>query len=228
LESETVEGKSLPYVLMKPDRFQPGAGYPLVIVLHGRGASMFDLAGLANAIDADGYVYAFPNAPYRLPIAPGYVGYSWRIQTGVEPPPEGAPPVEELLDEFVADVSEKVGVEPGNVVLGGFSQGGAMTLTYGLPRPETFKGLAVLSGLLRDPDDLKRSLPAERKQPAFVSHGRYDTVIDIETGRSIKAFLEEAGYAPQYKEYDMGHEIPAPVVRDLTPWLHETLPPKGA
>ena len=224
METQTFDGKALPYVLMTPTG-AADAGYPLVILLHGFGASMYDLAGLAPTIDGEGYVYAFPNAPFVMNFGPGQMGYSWFAnRPGVELPKEPLPPLEELLDTFVGEVSQQTGAAPGSIILGGFSQGGGVTLHHGLPRPETFAGLAVLSGAFRDHDDVKGRLPAERRQPIFVGHGTFDSLISLDQAHATKAFLEDAGYAPVYKEYEMAHEISMPEIHDLTTWLHETLP----
>lgn len=221
MESQVVEGKSLPYVLVKPPGFTPGAGWPLVVLVHGRGASMYDLAGLAPVLDDSGYVYAFPNGPYSF----AGMGFSWVAnQPGVDPVPANQPSVSELFEGFMAEVIEATGVQPGNIVLGGFSQGGGVTLRYGLPRPETFKGLMVLSGAFRDSDQME--LPTDRSQPILVVHGTRDPVLDIEMGRQTNAYLEGAGYPLTYKEYPMQHEITADVIRDIIPWLHQTLPPR--
>jgi phospholipase/carboxylesterase len=221
MESQVVEGKSLPYVLVKPPGFKPGAGWPLVVLAHGRGASMYDLAGLAPVFDDSGYVYAFPNAPYSF-----YgMGYAWVAgQPGVEPAPEGGPSVTELLDGFMAEVIEATGAERGNILLGGFSQGGGVTLRYGLPRPETFKALMVLSGAFRDADQMQ--LPDAPRQPIFVAHGTGDQVLDVAMGQATRAYLETNGYPVTYREYPMGHEISPAEIRDIVPWLHEHLPPK--
>jgi phospholipase/carboxylesterase len=222
MDAETHEGNGLPYVTMKPVGSN-GAGLPLVILLHGFGASMYDLPSLGPAIDSANYIYAFPNAPYRLDFGGGQYGYSWAMRENVEPPPPDMPPVDNLIEAFIADVMEKTDTEAGKVVLGGFSQGGGITLHYGLPRPDIFAGLIVLSGSFRDPDNAQ--LPERRDQRIFVAHGTQDQVVTIDRGgRATKAFLEGAGYAPAYREYDMAHEIPPSVVRDLALWLHETLP----
>lgn len=227
MESQVIEGKSLAYVLMKPNAFQPGRGYPLVVLLHGFGASMYDLAGLAPAIDASGYVYAFPNAPYSLPIGPGMTGYSWMTgRPGVQEPPPGSPSAEELLEGFLDEVTELLGVEEDRVALGGFSQGGGLTLRFGLPRPQRFAGLVVLSGFFRDFDELRARLPDKRDQRIFIAHGRQDQVVPLERAHETRAFLQEAGFSPEYHEYDMAHEVSPAVVRDLRPWLEKTLPPK--
>jgi phospholipase/carboxylesterase len=227
MKAEAYEGKALAYVLVTPDNFEPGAGWPMVVLLHGFGTSMYDLAGLASAIDANGYVYALPNGPYPLDFGNGPVGYSWMTgRQGVADPPADAPSLDELLDGFMEEVLAQTGAERGKCVLGGFSQGGGLTLRYGLPRPETFTGLAVLSGLFRDPEAMRQQLPLERSQRVFIAHGSRDDRIPVDAGRGAKAFLDEAGYDAVYHEYDMGHEITAAVLRDLVPWLHETLVPK--
>jgi phospholipase/carboxylesterase len=225
MNAEVFEGGALDYVLMKPQGFEPDGSWPLVTLLHGFGAHMYDLASLAPAIDDAGYVYAFPNAPYSLM---GMMGFSWsgERQGAVEPP---GPPlsVEQRLEATTAELLERTGVRAGSVVLGGFSQGAGLTLTHGLVRPETFAGLIVLSGFFRDAEALRPKLPAERTQPIFVAHGRQDPIVAVEQGRENRAFLESAGYAPEYHEYDMPHSVTPEVVRDLVPWLHRVLPPKG-
>ena len=50
-------------------------------------------------------------------------------------------------------------------------------------------------------------------------------MISVEDGRRSRAFLDERGYAPEYHEYPMGHEISPDEIADLTQWLHSVLPP---
>jgi phospholipase/carboxylesterase len=228
MNAEVIEGKALPYLLVKPEDFAPDGSYPLVIVLHGFGASMYDLASVAGALDATGYVYAYPNAPYEVNLGIYGTGYSWSAdRPGVIPLENDNTTIDEKLEACFADLLEATGAAPGNIVLAGFSQGAGVTLRYGLVRPETFAGLVVLSGFFRDADAVRDLLPAERTQPVFMAHGRQDPMVALESARATKSFLEEAGYAPEYHEYDMPHTVSEEVIRDLTPWLHKTLPPKA-
>ena len=221
MQSEVIQDGALAYVLVTPDSFTPGSK-PLFVLLHGFGASMYDLPGLAPAIDETGFVYAFPNAPYRMQFAPGQYGYSWSAnRPGIEPPPEDAPGVEQLLENFVDEVVAKTGAEKGKIVLGGFSQGGGLTLSHGLPRPEVFGALAVLSGFFRDADAVRPRLTPGDKRPVFVAHGSYDNVVAVDGGQATKAFLEELGYPLTYREYPMAHEISPQEVEDLRAWLHD-------
>jgi phospholipase/carboxylesterase len=228
MHAQAYEGEILPYVILRPENATADAAYPLVVLLHGFGASMHDLTSLGPAIDAEGYVYAFPNAPYRVNLGYGQVGYSWALgRPGVEPAPAGMPDVEAMLERAMAEIARETGAAAGRIVLGGFSQGGGLTLRYGLPRPDTFAGLSVLSGFFRDADQVRPRLPPVRAQPIFVAHGTYDQMVGGEAGRLTKAFLEDSGYAPEYHEYDMAHQIVPEEIDDLRAWLHATLAPKS-
>jgi predicted esterase len=228
MDAEVIEGNPLTYVLVKPDGFAPDGSYPLVILLHGFGASMYDLASLAGVINPTGYVYACPNGPYEVDLGLYGTGYSWSAdRPGVIPVANDSTTIDEKLEACFAEILEATGATPGNIVLGGFSQGAGVSLRYGLLRPDTFAGLVVLSGFFRDADAVRDQLPAERTQPVFMAHGRQDPMVPLESARATRNFLEKTGYAPEYHEYDMTHTITEDVLKDLSPWLHRALPPKS-
>ena len=129
---------------------------------------------------------------------------------------------------LIAEVAEQYSTESGQVILGGFSQGGMMTYSYGLPNPELFKGLAVLSAVVPDADTMRDSLPEDRSQPIFVAHGTGDMMVAVQSARDAKEFLEAAGYGPVYHEYPMAHEISQQTLTDLADWIRDTLPPAPA
>ena len=224
MEAKRYEGKSLQYLVIQPEGYSPEAEYPLVLLLHGFGASMNDLAGLCPAIDVEGYLYACPNAPLPFQLGPGHVGYGWMPPRG-DGTAEDVKRAEDLLETFFDEVMEQYRVPPGRVVLMGFSQGGAMTYRCGLPRPDKFAGLVALSASMSDPEELKDRLPSERSQPIFIAHGTYDELASVERARDTRAFLEAQGYLPDYKEYPMGHEISQEVLDDLAPWIKNVQPP---
>jgi phospholipase/carboxylesterase len=217
------DGRALRYITVEPDGYSDGDRYPLVVLLHGFGSHMGDLASLAPAIDSTGYLYAFPNAPHPLDIGYGATGFAWASF----PPRENDTGIADSirrLDAFITEVMDQLDVADGHVVLGGFSQGATMTLRAGLRSPERFAGLAVLSGNLPDADALD-GLPDNPGQAVFIAHGGEDTMISVKEGRRSRDFLKERGYAPEYHEYPMGHEIGPDEIADLTRWLHSALPP---
>ncbi|HEX5369651.1 MAG TPA: hypothetical protein VFY10_09595 [Dehalococcoidia bacterium] len=228
MDAQVIDSQALSYVLVTPDGFDADGTWPLVILMHGFGANMYDLAGLVSEADALGYVYAFPNAPYPMGGGLGGNGYSWMLgRPGVEAPAEPGPSVEQRLEGFTSEVRAKTGAAAGNIVLGGFSQGGGMTLTHGLLRPDIFKGLVVLSGFFRSADEVRPKLPDQRTQPVFLAHGRKDGVVSLDLAHETRAFLEAEGYTVDYHEYDMAHSISGPELTDLVAWLQKILPPKA-
>ena len=224
MQARQIDGNSLTYIFVEPDNYDESLEYPVIVLLHGFGASMSDLAGLAWSINQTGYVYLFPNAPIPIQIGPGMSGYAWTPPGGGDD--EGpAIRAEELLSGFFDEVADRHGATEGGIVLGGFSQGGMMTYRYGLPRPEVFVGLVILSGRVPQSETLPVSLPEFRDQPIFVAHGTQDAMIGVSDARASRDFLDSHGYGPDYHEYAMGHEINQDVMSDLVPWLHNVMPP---
>jgi len=226
MSAEQHRGQGLTYLNVYPDHYDPDLSYPLVVMLHGFGANMEDLAGLAPSIEREGYVYACPNAPIPFDLGLGMSGYGWHPPRG-QATAEDFRQAESLLAGFFEEVFHQLKATPGRIALLGFSQGGGMTYRCGLGHPETFAGLVALSASLPDPEVLGPRLPARRDQPIFIAHGRSDPMVALDTARATRTFLEGEGYQPDYHEYDMGHEIPPMVLADLVPWLAEVLPPLG-
>ncbi|MBF8267542.1 MAG: Putatie phospholipase/carboxylesterase [Dehalococcoidia bacterium] len=220
MQTQTQRGRDLTYLTVYPEEYDPALSYPLVILLHGLGANMYDLASLAPAIESRGYLYVCPNAPIPMQIGQGMIGFAW-TSPGSGDPEEGLRS-ERYLEGLWEEVMERYHVSPGRAMLLGFSQGGGMTYRCGLGRPDLFAGLVALSAFLRDPEEMRSRLPLERSQPIFIAHGLQD---NPERGRRSFEFLTSEGYTPYYREYDMGHEISQDVLADLVPWMRQVLPP---
>ena len=231
MQAKQIQGKTLQYIAIEPDGYDPTRKYPMIILLHGFGAHMGDLASLAPAIDSEGYVYIFPNAPIPFEIGPGMTGFGWTYPRRMPQELRRADDVDSVVDmlaTLVEEVTTHYQTETGQIILGGFSQGGMMTYRYGLPNPDIFRGLAALSGVAPETDTMSARLPDERSQPIFVAHGIADAMIAVQMARNTRDFLEAAGYTPEYHEYQMAHEISQQTLTDLTKWIKGTLPPGGS
>lgn len=222
LKSEQRQGESLVYLTVTPDGYDPDKTYPTVVLLHGYGSNMNDLAGLCPAIERDRYIYVCPNAPIPVQIGPGTVGYAW-TPPGADHTPEDAEKAEDMLNVFFDEIVEDLPIDEDRMVLGGFSQGGMMTYALGLTNPGVFRGLVALSARINDQEDLRERFPTDRDQPILVAHGTEDSMISIDDARRTVRFLEEEGYQPAYKEYSMGHEISQDVLNDVVPWIRSLL-----
>ncbi len=165
-------------------------------MLHGWGSNAQDLASLAPAFNLPSYRFLFPNAPLPHPEAPG--GLMWYDLSTQEQ--TGLAESRQLLVDWLQSLPEQTGIPLSQTVLGGFSQGGAMTLEVGLGLP--LSGLVVLSGYLHGLDPQQN---AQDRPPILIIHGRQDAVVPLSAAQMSRDALS-AG-AVDYHEFDMGHEV---------------------
>ena len=125
----------------------------LIILLHGWGANASDMFGLApilSQIRAGCGFYA-PNAPSTCSASP--LGREWfDIQEGEK----GAKMAFHDVNELIQGALDEFSLPSSRVILGGFSQGGMMTLTTG-PSFD-LAGLISFSGALLTEQNLKQAV----------------------------------------------------------------------
>jgi phospholipase/carboxylesterase len=194
-------------------------GVPVVILLHGRGAERTDLFTLRRHMPAEWAVLA-PDAPF--PGAPwGYgPGYAWYQFMGRNRP-EASSFEESLeaLDRFVDALPELLGRTPGPVALGGFSQGGTMSVGYALSRPGRIPHVLNFSGFVADHPAVSATAETVGGTRFFWGHGRSDPAIPFELAVEGRRLLTEAGADLESRDYAIGHWIDPVELSDAVQWL---------
>ena len=183
---------------------RPAAGEPegALILLHGRGADEHDLFGLLDLLDPKRRLAAYTaGGPLSLP--PG--GRHWyRVPRVGYPDPDTFFASLERLEAFV----DATGVPLERTVLGGFSQGTAMSYALGLragrPRPAA---ILALSGFIPTVPGFEVDLASRSGLPVAIGHGTRDPVIPVEFARDARSRLEAAGADVTYHESPIGHQI---------------------
>jgi phospholipase/carboxylesterase len=196
-----------------------GDEVPVIILLHGRGADRTDLFGLRRHLPATHAVIA-PDAPF--PAAPwGYgPGYAWyRYLGGNRPDPVHFSTSLAALDALLADLPAVLGRAPGAVTLGGFSQGGTMSVGYALSRPGSVRNVLNFSGFVADHPDVVVAPDRVRGTRFFWGHGRHDPSIPFAMGQQGRRALGDAGADLEARDYDIGHWIDAGELQDAVTWL---------
>lgn len=189
---------TLESIAFPPASRKPAAG--LVVVLHGYGANCHDLAGMAKFLNLPDYYFLFADAPYAYPY--GGAGRMW-YNLEQPSPLELANSRQHLLD-WLQSLAETTGIPLEKTILGGFSQGGFMTLEVGLNLP--LAGLVVLSGYLHpQPRPDRPSFP-----PVLLIHGQQDAVVPLTAAHKTRDTLNSWGVEVDYHEFPMGHEINTP------------------
>jgi len=191
----------------------PANGAParrLVVLLHGYGADMQDLIGLAPhwtemVPDAE---FLSPNAPE--PCAEHPVGRQWFPISNLELEQmhAGVLSAAPLLDAFLDAELAKRGLTERDLVLVGFSQGTMMALHLGLRRTIAPAGIIGYSGVLVAPERLAEEIQA--KPPVLLVHGADDPLIPVQALTLSENALRGVGVAVRSRvSKGLGHGIDA-------------------
>ncbi len=182
-----------------------GPATHLVVLVHGYGADGNDLIGLAQHWQGllPTVAFAAPNAPTRVPGAPGFQWFPisridpHEMQKGVE---VAGPVLEAYLDAELA----RLGIPPENLALAGFSQGTMLSLHVGLRRKVKPAAIVGFSGMLPAPPP-QSDAPYP---PILLTHGDSDQVIPPQALFMAAAQLGLSGALVQWHlARGMGHGI---------------------
>lgn len=191
----------------------------LLILLHGVGSNEDDLFRFTDTLPPH-FIVVSARAPYT--ICPGR--YAWfRVDFSSGKPvidPEQAEKSRQVLNLFTSQLMERYEVNPTEVYMGGFSQGGIMSYSTGLTHPQKFKGIFILSSrLLPEVKPLINPGPALQKLRVFIAHGIADQVLPLPHAHEAKAYLDNLTPDITYHEYRIGHQVDTRELADLNNWL---------
>ncbi|KAH6603997.1 hypothetical protein Trco_007443 [Trichoderma cornu-damae] len=124
------------------------------------------------------------------------------------------------------------GISSDRIVLGGFSQGGAVSLFSGLTAPFRLAGIVGLSCWLPLSHKLKESIPEaspNQETPIFMGHGDADQTVLYEWGAATEKRLKDLGYDVTLETYGgIQHSACMEEFDDVESFLVSRLPAKGS
>jgi phospholipase/carboxylesterase len=178
---------------------EPGARLPLVVAMHGLGATPESLLSLYDGLGVPVRIIA-PRAP-----DPWQVGSSWYPVDQ----PERAPLVVKQRTELVLALVKHVRKHwptVGLPIVTGFSQGGVMSFALAAYHPQRIAAALPLAGWLWP------SLTGFRKAPTgfrvTALHGKDDQRIQFDKAEQTVARLRAAGTEATLSGFDgVGHEV---------------------
>jgi phospholipase/carboxylesterase len=199
-----------------------------VIWLHGLGADGHDFEPIVPELGLERPVrFVFPHAPIRpVTINMGMRMRAWYDIFQFGGGPEDAAGIrdsQKILEGLIAEETRR-GLTPKQIVLAGFSQGGAIVLQTGLRHPERLAGILALSTYVPLASTLEaEASPANRDIPIFTAHGEFDDLIPIRRAEASRELLVRLGYKVEWHSYPMPHSVCAPEIADIAKFLAQVL-----
>ncbi|XP_071807526.1 acyl-protein thioesterase 1-like [Asterias amurensis] len=130
-----------------------------------------------------------------------------------------------MLNDLI-DEEEKLGIPSNRIMIGGFSQGGAVALYTALTRNRQLGGLVALSTWL----PLHTTFPQafvgpKRDYPVIQCHGDSDNMVNLQFGAMTSALIKGFCNDYRFKKYDgLGHSSSIQELNDVNEFIAKALP----
>ena len=186
-------------LLYVPASYAATTPAPLVLMLHGAtGSARGALRPFRDLADDAGLVL----------LAPESRGTTWdaiRGDYGVDIA---------FIDRALAQVFQRVAIDPARLTIEGFSDGATYALGVGLTNGDLFQHVVAFSPGFVLPID------AHARPHVFISHGTRDQILPIDQcSRRIVPQLQRAKYDVQYQEFDGPHAVPPEIAKGAINWM---------
>jgi len=198
-----------------------------VIWLHGLGADGHDFESIVPQLNLPpeaGVRFVFPHAPVRpVTINSGMAMRAWYDISGInlrrDQDTQGIADSVKAVQALIKWQNQR-GIDTSQIVLAGFSQGGAMAMHVALRYPEQLAGIIALSSYLLFADQLAdQASQANADIPVFIGHGSMDPVVPFPLGEMTAKQLKETGHPVEWRSYPMPHSVCLEQIVHLGAWL---------
>ncbi len=200
-----------------------------VIWLHGLGADGHDFEPIVGELglpQSAAVRFIFPHAPsIPVTINGGYVMPAWYdilamdIDRKVDEKQlrQSAAAVTGFIEHQIA-----CGIEPGKIIIAGFSQGGAVAIEAALTFQRKLAGLLLMSTYFATKDSIQLS-EQNRDIPIVIQHGDFDPVVPVSLSAVSEAFLKSKNYAVNVSTYPMEHSVCPQQIVEIGQWINHRL-----
>lgn len=200
-----------------------------IIWLHGLGATADDFVPVIPYLelaDSLNIRFIFPQAPDRpITMNGGYIMPGWYDIKGTDiTDKEDLPGMTQSRNTLEGLIAEQVaqGVPSTNIVLAGFSQGGAVAYYTGIRSSHKLAGILALSTYLPFLGNAKTEHSGVNLDaPILAMHGQFDSVVPLFAGKLSADGLSALGYRVEWKEYPMEHTVIPEQLEDIGAWINK-------
>lgn len=202
-----------------------------IIWLHGLGADGHDFESIVDELrlpEKFQIKFIFPHAPIQpVTINGGFPMRAWfdiiSLDRNATQDVAGIRQAQQSIEALIRQTIN-AGIPSDKIIIGGFSQGGALALHLAIRHEQKLAGAIGLSTYLPIAD----SAPAEKHQnnanlPIFLAHGTQDNIVPLQFGEVSHQVLDQLGYPVTWKTYPIGHTVCAEEIQNVSHWIQRVL-----
>ena len=200
-----------------------------LIFLHGLGDTGFGWAGALRTIQPAFMKVICPTAPLiPVTVNGGATMPAWYdiltldpVRQEIREDQAGVDESVKFLHGLVQSEIDNAGLSSERVMVGGFSQGGAVSLVAALSWTEPLAGCMALSSYLPGSG---RISPGNTDTPVWQAHGDRDEMVPYKRGQLTAQVLKELMKEHTFLTYKgMGHEGTQEELNDMQEFIHQKL-----
>ena len=187
---------------------------PTLVMMHGMTGTAEMMRPLAEKILPDNWDLLVPEAGFEHPSR----GFTWWRYEGGDNPRRRILSATELSDVDSSLLKLSNILPNDKLVLGGFSQGGAMAQEL-LQFDHQVIGIIAMGTRVVRPMEIKQRLLEIPTGKMLWMHGESDHRVSLEAGLEIPALFEESGWDVTRIQHPKGHMIPIEFHFSIKEWL---------
>lgn len=170
-----------------------------LIMMHGMTGTSEKIEELARGLTPDEWSTLCPQAKIRHPTKGGFAW--WLFGEGISE--------DESISQMEDSLSGVLEILPdGPIIVGGFSQGGAMaSALLETEASSSIIGLVLIATKTARPNELRGALPFLKPRPVIWMHGERDHLVPLDVGMEHIEIFEESGWPVTRLEHGKGHMV---------------------
>ncbi len=173
-----------------------------LVMLHGMTGTSEKMQPLAESLAPNGWNIICPQAEIEHPTRGGF---AWWLRAEDPTLPLNSESQKQVEDSMQSVIRE---IPNGPLIIGGFSQGGAIaSALLETELHERILGLVLIGTKTVRPDFLRESLPFLKPREVVWMHGRKDHLVPLEVVKEHAEIYESAGWPVTRLEHEKGHMV---------------------
>ena len=189
---------------------------PTLVMMHGMTGTAEMMRPFAEKVLPEGWNLLVPQAEFNHPNR----GFTWWRYEGGDQPGRRILSATELSDVDSSLLKLSNILPDDKLVLGGFSQGGAMAQEL-LQFDHDVLGIIAIGTRVVRPLELRQRLLELQPAKLLWMHGESDHRVSLDAGLEIPQIFEESGWVVLKIQHSKGHMIPIEFHFSIKEWLEK-------